>query len=37
LGVTMFMAKNSRQKWNIKVTPAPQWQERSRPCVLCHD
>jgi len=25
LGVSMFMAKNSWQKWTIKVTPAPQW------------
>jgi len=25
LGVTMFMARNSWQKWTIKVTPAPQW------------
>jgi hypothetical protein len=25
IGVSMFMAQNSRQKWTIKVTPAPQW------------
>jgi hypothetical protein len=25
LGVSIFMAKTLRQKWTIKVTPAPQW------------
>ena len=29
--------KNWWQKWTIKVTPAPQWLESSRPCVFCHD
>jgi len=32
----MFMAQNSWQKWTANVTPAPQWYERSRPCVSCH-
>jgi len=28
--------KNSWQKWTVKITPAPQWKESSRPCVFCH-
>jgi len=35
IGSVHVYGKKTHDKWTIKVTPAPQWQE-SRPCVFCH-